>query len=140
MGDRIVISEDSENVWIRGMKGTIVRFLEEYNHPGSIYQWTYEVKLEDGDKSYIPQWEMELEVDKKKALLDLKRQGLEPSTNGLLMDSDTFIMQNVLIDPDTGYYILNFRPDVAEKVAAYLGLERVDDDNSQYTLYKEDNR
>ena len=66
-GDKIVISEDSKNVWIRGMKGTIVRFLEEDNHPGSLYQWTYEVKLEDGDKSYIPQWEMELEVGGKEA-------------------------------------------------------------------------
>lgn len=80
------------------------------------------------------------EVQKIADRLILKRQGLKPSKNGLLMDSDTFIRQNVLIDPDTGYYILNFRPDMAEKVAAYLGLERVDDDNSQYTLYKEDNR
>lgn len=49
------------------MKGTIVRFLEEDNHPGSLYQWTYEVILEDGDKSYVPQWEMELEVGGKEA-------------------------------------------------------------------------
>ena len=62
-GDRIVISEDSKNVWIRGKKGTIIRFLEEENVPGSLYQWTYEVKLEDGDKSYVPQWEMELAND-----------------------------------------------------------------------------
>ena len=62
-GDRIVISEDSKNVWIRGKKGTIIRFLEEENVPGSLYQWTYEVKLEDGDKSYVPQWEMELASD-----------------------------------------------------------------------------
>ena len=60
-GDKVIISEDSKNFWIRGKKGTIIRFLEEENVPGSFYQWTYEVKLEDGDKSYVPQWEMELE-------------------------------------------------------------------------------
>lgn len=59
-GDEVIISKDSKNVWIRGKKGTIIRFLEEENVPGSLYQWTYEVKLEDGDKSYVPQWEMEL--------------------------------------------------------------------------------
>ena len=69
----------------------------------------------------------------------MKRQGLELSTNGLQIVSDTFTMQSILIDPDTGYYILNFRPEVVEKVAAYLGLKRVDDNNSQYILYKEDN-
>ena len=55
------------------MKGTIVRFLEEDNHPGSLYQWTYEVILEDGDKSYVPQWEMELEVGGKEAEKSMKR-------------------------------------------------------------------
>ena len=64
-GDKVIISQDSNNVWIQGKKGTIVRFLEEDNHPGSLYQWTYEVKLEDGDKSYVPQWEMKLESDTK---------------------------------------------------------------------------
>ena len=59
-GDEVIISKDSKNVWIRGKKGTIIRFLEDENVPGSLYQWTYEVKLEDGDKSYVPQWEMEL--------------------------------------------------------------------------------
>ena len=59
-GDEVIISKDSKNVWIRGKKGTIIRFLEEDNVPGSFYQWTYEVKLEDGGKSYVPQWEMEL--------------------------------------------------------------------------------
>lgn len=59
-GDKVIISKDSKNVWIRGKKGTIIRFLEEENVPGSFYQWTYEVKLEDGDKSYVPEWEMEL--------------------------------------------------------------------------------
>ena len=60
-GDKVIISKDSKNIWIRGKKGTIIHFLEENNVPGSSYQWTYEVKLEDGDKSYIPQWEMILE-------------------------------------------------------------------------------
>jgi len=60
-GDNVIISKDSKNVWIRGKKGTIIRFLEEDNVPGSLYQWTYEIKLEDGDKSYVPQWEIELE-------------------------------------------------------------------------------
>ena len=59
-GDKVIISKDSKNVWIRGKKGTIIRFLEEENVPGSLYQWTYEVELEDGDKSYVPQCEMEL--------------------------------------------------------------------------------
>lgn len=60
-GDNVIISKNSKNIWIRGKKGTIIRFLEEDNVPGSLYQWTYEVKLEDGDKSYVPQWEIELE-------------------------------------------------------------------------------
>lgn len=60
-GDNVIISKDSKNIWIRGKKGTIIRFLEEDNVPGSLYQWTYEVKLEDGDKSYVHQWEIELE-------------------------------------------------------------------------------
>ena len=64
-GDKVIISKDSKNVWIRGKKGTIIRFLEEDNVPGSFYQWTYEVKLEDGDKSYVPQWEMVLEEGAK---------------------------------------------------------------------------
>ena len=64
-GDNVIISKDSKNVWIRGKKGTIIRFLEEDNVPGSLYQWTYEVKLEDGDKSYVPQWEMVLEEGAK---------------------------------------------------------------------------
>ena len=59
--DKVIISKDSKNIWIRGKKVTIIRFLEEDNVPGSLYQWTYEVKLEDGDKSYVPQWEIELE-------------------------------------------------------------------------------
>ena len=59
-GDKVIISKDSKNVWIRGKKGIIIRFLEEDNVPGSLYQWTYEVKLEDGDNSYVPQWEMVL--------------------------------------------------------------------------------
>lgn len=66
-GDEVIISKDSKNVWIRGKKGTIIRFLEEENVPGSPYQWTYEVRLGDGDKSYVPQWEMELEVGGKEA-------------------------------------------------------------------------
>ena len=64
-GDKVIISKDSKNVWIRGKKGTIIRFLEEDNVPGSFYQWTYEVKLEDGGKSYVPQWEMMLEEGAK---------------------------------------------------------------------------
>ena len=64
-GDNVIISKDSKNVWIRGKKGEIIRFLEEDNVPGSLYQWTYEVKLEDGDKSYVPQWEMVLEEGAK---------------------------------------------------------------------------
>ena len=64
-GDKVIISKDSKNIWIRGKKGTIIRFLEEDNVPGSLYQWTYEVKLEDGDKSYVPQWEMVLEEGAK---------------------------------------------------------------------------
>lgn len=64
-GDKVIISKDSKNVWIRGKKGIIIRFLEEDNVPGSLYQWTYEVKLEDGDKSYVPQWEMVLEEGTK---------------------------------------------------------------------------
>ena len=64
-GDKVIISKDSKNVWIRGKKGTIIRFLEEDNVPGSFYQWTYEVKLEDGDKSYVPQWEMVMEEGTK---------------------------------------------------------------------------
>ena len=60
-GDKVIISKNSTNLWIRGMKGTVVRFLEADNVPGNLYQWTYEVKLEDGDKSYVPQWEMVLE-------------------------------------------------------------------------------
>ena len=64
-GDNVIISKDSKNVWIRGKKGTIIRFLEEDNVPGSLYQWTFEVKLEDGDKSYVPQWEMVLEEGAK---------------------------------------------------------------------------
>lgn len=64
-GDNVIISKHSKNVWIRGKKGTIIRFLEEDNVPGSFCQWTYEVKLEDGDKSYVPQWEMVLEEGAK---------------------------------------------------------------------------
>lgn len=60
-GDKVIISKDSKNIWIQGKKATVIRFLEENNVPGSFYQWTYEVKLEDGDKCYVPQWEMELE-------------------------------------------------------------------------------
>ena len=57
-GDKVIISKDSKNIWIQGKKATVIRFLEEDNVPGSFYQWTYEVKLEDGDKCYVPQWEM----------------------------------------------------------------------------------
>lgn len=64
-GDNVIISKHSKNVWIRGKKGTIIRFLEEDNVPGSFCQWTYEVKLKDGDKSYVPQWEMVLEEGAK---------------------------------------------------------------------------
>ena len=64
-GDKVIISKDSKNVWIQGKKATVIRFLEEDNVPGSFYQWTYEVKLEDGDKCYVPQWEMELEPGPK---------------------------------------------------------------------------
>ena len=64
-GDRVIISKDSKNIWIQGKKATVIRFLEEDNVPGSFYQWTYEVKLEDGDKSYVPQWEMVLEEGAK---------------------------------------------------------------------------
>ena len=64
-GDKVIISKDSKNIWIQGKKATIIRFLEEDNVPGSFYQWTYEVKLEDGDKCYVPQWEMMLEEGTK---------------------------------------------------------------------------
>ena len=64
-GDKVIISKDSKNVWIQGKKATVIRFLEEDNVPGSFYQWTYEVKLEDGDKCYVPQWEMKLESGPK---------------------------------------------------------------------------
>ena len=64
-GDKVIISKDSKNIWIQGKKATVIRFLEEDNVPGSFYQWTYEVKLEDGDKSYVPQWEMVLEEGAK---------------------------------------------------------------------------
>lgn len=59
-GDTVIISKGSKNVWIRGMKGTIIRFLEEDNIPGSFYQWTYLVKLEDGSESYVQQWDMSI--------------------------------------------------------------------------------
>ena len=59
-GDKVIISKDSNNVWIQGMKATVIRFLEEDNVPGNPYQWYYQVQLEDGDKSYVPQWEMVL--------------------------------------------------------------------------------
>lgn len=58
-GDQIIVSNKSNNVYLRGLRGTIIRFLEEENHAGSFYQWYYEVMLEDGTKSYVPQWEME---------------------------------------------------------------------------------
>lgn len=64
-GDKVIISKDSKNVWIRGKKDTIIRFLEEDNEPGSFYQWTYEVKLKDGDKSYVTQWDMVKEINTK---------------------------------------------------------------------------
>ena len=64
-GDKVIISKDSKNIWIQGKKATVIRFLEEDNVPGSFYQWTYEVKLEDGDKCYVPQWEMVLEEGAK---------------------------------------------------------------------------
>jgi hypothetical protein len=64
-GDKVIISKDSKNIWIQGKKATIIRFLEEDNVPGSFYQWTYEVKLEDGYKCYVPQWEMMLEEGTK---------------------------------------------------------------------------
>lgn len=64
-GDKVIISKDSKNIWIQGKKATVIRFLEEDNVPGSFYQWTYEVKLEDGKKSYVPQWEMVLEEGAK---------------------------------------------------------------------------
>lgn len=64
-GDKVIISKDSKNIWIQGKKATVIRFLEEDNVPGSFYQWTYEVKLEDGDKCYVPQWEMMLEEGAK---------------------------------------------------------------------------
>ena len=64
-GDKVIISKDSKNVWIQGKKATVIRFLEEDNVPGSFYQWTYEVKLEDGDKCYVPQCELELESGPK---------------------------------------------------------------------------
>lgn len=62
-GDKVIVSKDSKNVWIQGMKGTIIRFLKEENIPGSFYQWTYEVKLEDGDNALVPQWEIALVED-----------------------------------------------------------------------------
>ena len=58
-GDTVVISQESKNVWIRGMRGEIIRFLEEENHAGSFYQWTYLVKLEDGDNAYVQQWDLQ---------------------------------------------------------------------------------
>ena len=64
-GDKVIISKDSMTVWIQGKKATVIRFLEEDNVPGSFYQWTYEVKLEDGDKCYVPQWEMVMEEGTK---------------------------------------------------------------------------
>ena len=64
-GDKVIISKDSNNVWIQGMKATVIRFLEEDNVPGNLYQWYYQVQLEDGDKSYVPQWEMKLESGTK---------------------------------------------------------------------------
>ena len=64
-GDKVIISKDSKNIWIQGKKATVIRFLEEDNVPGSFYQWTYEVNLEDGDKCYVPQWEMVLEEGAK---------------------------------------------------------------------------
>lgn len=64
-GDKVIISKDSKNLCIRGKKGTIIRFLEEDNVPGSFYQWYYQVQLEDGDKSYVPQWEIMLEEGAK---------------------------------------------------------------------------
>ncbi len=64
-GDKVIISKDSKNIWIQGKKATIIRFLEEDNVPGSFYQWTYEVNLEDGEKCYVPQWEMMLEEGAK---------------------------------------------------------------------------
>jgi len=39
-GDKVIISKDSKNVWIRGKKGTIIRFLEEDNVPGILYHRT----------------------------------------------------------------------------------------------------
>ena len=64
-GDGVIISMDSKNICIQGKKATVIRFLEEDNIPGSFYQWTYEVKMEDGDKCYVPQWEMMLEEGAK---------------------------------------------------------------------------
>lgn len=64
-GDKVIISKDSKNIWIQGKKATVIRFLEEDNVPGSFYPWTYEVNLEDGDKCYVPQWEMMLEEGAK---------------------------------------------------------------------------
>jgi len=67
-GDKVIISKDSKNIWIQGKKSTIIRFLEEENVPGSFYQWTYEVRIEDDEKpfnAYVPQWEMKLEEDTK---------------------------------------------------------------------------
>ncbi len=43
-GDKVVISKDLNNIWIRDMKDTIIRFLQEDNVPGNCYQWTYEIK------------------------------------------------------------------------------------------------
>lgn len=63
-GDNVIISKDSKNVWIQGKKATVIRFLEEDNVPGSFYQWTYDVRIEDDEKpfnAYVPQWEMMLE-------------------------------------------------------------------------------
>lgn len=57
-GDRIIISRDSSNFWIRGLKGTIETVLDD--GPGSPYQHHCKVRLEDGDHSYVPEKEMKL--------------------------------------------------------------------------------
>ena len=103
-GDKVIISKDSKNIWIQGKKATIIRFLEEGNVPGSFYQWTYEVKLEDGYKCYVPQWEMKLESGKVTQVKTLvqsfcKGRGLqyEPTRYGYNIWEERDFMSSVVV-------------------------------------------
>ena len=53
-GDRVVISKDSSNYWIRGHEADIMEKMEE----GGVYDGCYKVSLDDGGLAYVHEDDM----------------------------------------------------------------------------------